>query len=205
MGQYYSPINLDKKQYFEDIKGSSKLMEHSYIGNNFVNVVENLLSLRGNWYKTRLVWAGDYMDKGLFIPKDKLNEIIYEYNGKESRGNEISLYLYADKFFKKIQSNKKKEYGRYIINHTKKEYVDKKNIPIFDVISINRGIRKRKIHPLPLLTCSGNNRGGGDYHGNNMEKVGSWAGDIISVENKLLDKYLNEYSEIHPDFKKTDK
>jgi hypothetical protein len=38
-----------------------------------------------------------------------------------------------------------------------------------------------KYHPLPLLTCEGNGRGGGDYRGDSP-LIGSWARDIISVE-----------------------
>jgi hypothetical protein len=38
-----------------------------------------------------------------------------------------------------------------------------------------------KIHPLPLLTCEGNGRGGGDFRGEH-DLIGSWARDVISVE-----------------------
>jgi hypothetical protein len=35
-------------------------MEHSYVGNTFMSVVEWLLSPEGYFHKARLVWAGDY-------------------------------------------------------------------------------------------------------------------------------------------------
>ena len=38
-----------------------KLMEHSYIGNNFVEALEYLISPLGMFYKSRLVWSGDYV------------------------------------------------------------------------------------------------------------------------------------------------
>ena len=57
---------------------------------------------------------------------------------------------------------------RYIVNHSKKLFVDKEKLT-------------SNIHPLPLLTCEGNGRGGGDY-GGSSELVGSWARDVISVE-----------------------
>ena len=38
--------------------------------------------------------------------------------------------------------------------------------------------------PLPLLTSSGNGQSGGDYAGKHMDIVGSWAGDIISIEHE---------------------
>jgi hypothetical protein len=63
-----------------------------------------------------------------------------------------------------------------------------------------------KIHPLSLLTSSGNGRGGGDYHypeGDFMDPdgkpvVGSWAGDIISVERRK--KQIAGYAKLTPNF-----
>ena len=40
------------------------------------------------------------------------------------------------------------------------------------------------LHPLSLLTAEGNGRGGGDYNGPNMDMVGTWARDVISMENE---------------------
>jgi hypothetical protein len=68
----------------------------------------------------------------------------------------------------------------YIVNHTKKQFVDKrKNIDTRD--------GALGLHPLPLLTCEGNGRGGGDYNGESP-LIGLWARDVISIEkNKPLD------------------
>ena len=63
--------------------------------------------------------------------------------------------------------------GRYIVNHTKKEYVDKDIVP--------EDKEGWKVHPLPLLTCEGNGRGGGDYRLWN-EFIGYWSRDKISIE-----------------------
>ncbi len=75
MGQYYKIIflaeNADPESEPEVVchcmsgyqyRSGVKLMEHSFIGNSFVNVVEYLLSHQGPFYKTRLVWSGDYAD-----------------------------------------------------------------------------------------------------------------------------------------------
>jgi hypothetical protein len=59
---------------------------------------------------------------------------------------------------------------KYIVNHTKKQYISKEN---------------REIHPLPLLTAEGNGMGGGDYRGSNEMEVGSWARDCISLEKEI--------------------
>jgi hypothetical protein len=72
MGQYYIAIILGEKGTKEFIRFAissfayacgSKLAEHSYIGNPFVEAVEYLISPNGIFYKSRLVWAGDYADK----------------------------------------------------------------------------------------------------------------------------------------------
>lgn len=69
MGQYfnatsYSLVN-NKKVNIEnleswDYENGSKLMEHSWVGNNYVNMVEKLICSTGRWYGKRIVWAGDY-------------------------------------------------------------------------------------------------------------------------------------------------
>ena len=62
MGQYYKPINIDNKQwlYSHDFDNGLKLMEHSWIGNNFVGAVMNLMLKGGEWFKKRIIWSGDY-------------------------------------------------------------------------------------------------------------------------------------------------
>lgn len=187
LGQYYLVVNLDKKEFLAplDYENGAKLMEHSYIGNNFLKAVEFLLSEKGSWYKTRLVWAGDYMDEGLFIEpfakKGNLRPLF--------QSNDTTLYSFAYDHFTRINE----EFPiidsiRYIVNHTKKEYCDLEKVGESSYW---------KIHPLSLFTSSGNGRGGGDYNGDNGEYVGIWAGDIISTEeNEPLD-----YTEIIPDFK----
>jgi hypothetical protein len=177
MGQYYYPVNLDKEEYLysHDYGGNGlKLMEHSYIGNDFVETVEQLLTSGNSWQKTRIVWAGDYMDDGLFV--DDLS---------------VNLHGYAHDNFDKISPKfENLSIGRYLVNHSKKEFVDKNKL-------------EGDIHPLPLLTCSGNGRGGGDYNGADEEYVGSWAGDVISIEKEELKLFIfkkNDYKEIKPHF-----
>lgn len=64
MGQYYTPVILNAQYrilgsaYSHDYGNGLKLMEHSYVGNVFVNRIAHEL------LKTfkRVVWAGDYAD-----------------------------------------------------------------------------------------------------------------------------------------------
>lgn len=179
MGQYYKPVSIDTKQYLlaHDYDNGLKLMEHSYIGNNFVNAVMHLLGPTGKWNGTHLVWAGDYMDEGLFVDDP-----------------EKTLYSVAGDKYDKIQPSQTDGIGLdYIINHTKKQYLDLQELTLED--------DGWKIHPLPILTCSGNGRGGGDFRGSN-ENVGMWAGDSIAtdfIEPERYEKVLYQFTEKQPE------
>ena len=166
MGQYYKPINTENYQwlYSHDYANGLKLMEHSLVGNNFVGAVMTLLSSGNRWYKKPIVWAGDY------------------YGDKEGEG-EIAHY-YLAKNGHELQGIKsmdiKEQMFCVLVNHTKKEYV-----VYFELTEGKYDI----VNPLPLLTALGNGRGGGDYDGNDMDKIGIWAGDILSVQKIKPKKY----------------
>ena len=162
MGQYYKPCILqdDAKTIkawanSHDYNNGLKLMEHSYIKNTFVGAIEKQLTPHGSWYKSKIVWAGDYADND---------------------EGDVNLYDKADESTKFVPPAGvvDKSY-KYLINHSKRLFVNKtkiKSIPDW---------KGAKIHPLPLLTCEGNGRGGGDFKGEH-HLIGSWARDIISVE-----------------------
>ena len=172
MGQYYTPIILAEKgtTVAEFIRlllsahcydNGMKLMEHSYLKNTFVSALEYLISPDGMFYKSRVVWAGDYADKE---PNSDTN-LYGMANHDEGKflcppSHDTSCY-------------------RYIVNHTKKQYVDKHQL-------------EHNIHPLPLLTAEGNGRGGGDYTGTNSHLCGTWARDLLSVERDLPDRQYKE-------------
>ena len=77
---------------------------------------------------------------------------------------------------------------RYAVNLDKNEYV---KIPKF-----KEGVWT--LHPLSLLCADGNQRGGGDYEGTDMEYIGRWAFDRIGVQMKKPD---TDFKEIKPKFK----
>ena len=159
MGQYYYPIVLSADGKIvvwmcaHNYRNGLKLLEHSYLGNNFVSTFEFGLSPEGPHHKSRVVWAGDYAD----------NEPDQENN----------LYRMCDEYTMIVPQEKDTTTYRYIVNHSKKQFVDKTKC-----VSGEEG---RKYHPLPLLTCEGNGRGGGDYRGESP-LIGLWARDVISVE-----------------------
>ena len=178
MGQYYIAVILAERGLTngEFIRaflilpyGQLKLMEHSYLNNPSVATLEKLISRDGMFYKSRVVWAGDYADK--------------------EPDSGLTLHLMADDNSKLIEpTTAETACYRYIVNHTKKQYVDKEHE--FD--------ESKNIHPLPLLTAEGNGRGNGDYKGSCQELVGTWARDVISVERLVPEGYAElvcEFSE----------
>ena len=163
MGQYYKPIILkDNKKtvakfmYSHDYGNGLKLMEHSYIGNNFVGAFETLLEGKPQ----RVLWAGDYAE--------------------EESGYKNNAYGRCKDSLKVSPMGEPKTVSRFIINHSKKEFVDKTRVPKMKADWAD-GMR---IHPLPLLTCEGNGKGGGDYRGDSF-LVGKWARDVISIDSEV--------------------
>jgi hypothetical protein len=174
MGQYYKIIFLADTKHGKEIirmwidpwcyQLGSKLMEHSYIrnGNPLMDQVEFLLSPEGMFYKGRIVWAGDYADPEV-----------------DSESSQNLYQLTVENGTLQVPRFKISNTYRYIVNHTKKQYVDKNKIK--DITDA--------IHPLALLVSEGNQRGGGDYFGTNEELCGTWARDVISMENSIVDTY----------------
>lgn len=175
-----------------------KLMEHSYIGNQLMNAVEHLLMPTGAWHKNSIVWAGDYAD-----PENKEREFTIKIEHEdtitaETKEEAIELFLenlsdlsdYCEieegeggqNIYGMMEDDEKetadptpvpKEF-KYLTNHTKKL--------IIDLSTVKEDKDGWKIHPLSLYVCEGNGRGGGDFH-NEDARIGTWARDIISLED----------------------
>ncbi len=146
------------------------MMEHAYVDENYVLATEFYL------YKnpTKLVWTGDYANSD-----DK-----YRGNLNCEEKYEKNLYKMCDEYPElKMKMAVSPELTsttfKYLINHTKKEYIDKEKMIEFEK---SRGTNYI-IHPLPLLTCETDGGGGGDYSGDCEEWVGAWARHFISVDN----------------------
>lgn len=168
MGQYYVGSILKKNWREEEnpvefaikphcVKEAAKLMEHSYIGNGYVNMFMQQLGDDGKYFGYPFVWAGDYADKA---------------NGKEINDCAVEV---SNRIFDSVDMpflTRQKEY-KYLVNFTKNEYIE---MPKYDD-------NVWQVHPLPLLTCIGNGRGCGDYYCEN-EHVGRWAFDEIGATDK---------------------
>lgn len=113
MGQYYKIIILAEKddfiRFFIEISYGlgQKLTEHSYQNINFLNTIEYLLSPKGSFYKSRIVWSGDYAD-----PEQNTKNL---YHMTEDERNK--------EYFPKF--TKLEDEYKYIVNHTKKQFIDK--------------------------------------------------------------------------------
>lgn len=178
MGQWYTPMIettdgqtiLYSRQLVNepDLRAPAKLMEHSWWENDFVNTLCNKIY----YNPCKVAWVGDEANDF-----DRYDEVM--------DGKTVDI----DKCVTKLDN-------RFLINHTKKLYVDCNEY------------KKRSmtdtgwcIHPLPLLTAIGNGNGGGDYFSKACRGlVGTWALDYISVQDdaptgseyKKLDVYFKE-------------
>lgn len=200
MGQYYrgaiiksyknGKVRVRKAFCCYSHGNGAKLMEHSYVGNHYVKEYEKALA--NKYYGSQFVWVGDYADRDdiynlacEYIEKNALRRAKkkgFEYNPNNRWGEEFIKYVKeqepitaSEKDFDEVTKYEEFETYNYIINFTKKMFV---LIP-------KKTENELTIHPLPLLCCDGNGRGGGDYYGTNMKLVGSWAYDEIGIGNEV--------------------
>lgn len=178
MGQYYKPCLLatDYKTSENPIIGAlncyayhagGKLMEHSYVGTTFTKAA--CAMLKGNKDKP-FVWGGDY--------GDPINRGENAYSLGRIDDFDVK---YGEEHIGKYDDVKKMPIDKYIINHTTKEYV---------VVPKLKRDEDFVIHPLPILTCDGNGRGGGDlYNSTDEEFIGIWAYNVIESANKVPSGY----------------
>lgn len=199
MGQYYEIIledeNGERVHYDRSINGEyqmAKLTEHSWWLNPTMYCVCELLRQSA----MRVYWVGDYADNAAPVNNmgEKMRDEIYHCCWGETAIPAYISSLPSHTFSLSedpdaIESNLT---HRYLVNITKGLYID------CDAY-YKRCVRDGWCtHPLSLLTAMGNGQGGGDYHGINEEKVGSWAGDLLSVEDEvplLMKEYVIDFIE----------
>lgn len=104
----------------------------------------------GKWYKDRIVWAGDYIEDGLFLEyikgKRKSDHCLYGCTREQESKRTAAITLV----------NLVLQYGpapELILNHDAKGYVKLTSLPEEDPRDLGW-----HLHPLPLLTCCGNGR-----------------------------------------------
>jgi hypothetical protein len=159
MGAYYKAVCVSKNETIStwSVDSGAKMMEHSYIGGNYLNLVLHNIEM-GAWKNEPLVWACDYDDSTEF-------KACYE-GSNEITFNDNTLETVKGQFMDNI----------IILNNTKKEYIDLLEY------QMNYVFREEYItHPFSLLTCAVNtSQGGGDYYPENADRS-RWAGDKFSI------------------------
>ena len=167
MGQYYTPLTQKgddlktRTSYTLKYKGEHngyKLTEHSWWYNPAMNAFVRLI------YRNplRVAWVGDYSKDKAVSKENHFQEFI-----RDNRNREVELSVEGLDLG-----------GLYLVNHSKKVFLDCSDY-------YNRCATDGWcLHPISLLTAVGNGEGGGDYYGENSSDVGTWAWDIISVEDE---------------------
>lgn len=132
MGQYFRAVILNHRNNSlehvfspHDTDDGSKIMEHFYIGNPFVEEVENFLLNNPN----RLVWAGDYAEP----EPDTEGFTLYELSKKVKTTKPRKCF------------DSREFDGAYVINHDKKQFYLRE--PYNE--------EAWQVNPLPLLTYEG--------------------------------------------------
>jgi hypothetical protein len=154
-------------------EGGSKLGEHGYIDNEYMLRVERYLSPGGRWHKLRLVNAGD---SGCRREND-FGMTLYEMTSQEEITNVVSASgkpFYAELIHttrEDICDHYPGQY-RFAVNHDKKLFVDMAKLT-------------SKVHPLGILTCEPCVDSSFLCPPEEVELVGSWARDRISMEASL--------------------
>ena len=204
MGQYYNILLKEENKntivYNRDliVNGKkeytlAKLMEHSWWLNPMVNAITEIIYNSDK--PIQLIWMGDYAND--FIQKGET------FNG----------LTYDDiiKYHKRCWSEKSKKRAvketeftldnKFLVNHTKEIYIDCTKYFKTNAMKSKYDGFEWCVHPLPLLTCIGNDLGGGDYRypteDSTTDLVGTWAFDKISIQDDLIPFY----KEITPVFK----
>lgn len=146
----------------------AKLTEHSWMDNPL------MVAVAREMYKNpmRLIWCGDYAE-----PEEVADETNGEVEFRQIWGEDNT-----HKFKKAI--NEFDYDGKWFCNHDKKLA-----IPLDEYIKQSSNKDGWCICPFSLLTAIGNGRGGGDYDGDNVEYVGCWAWDFISIEDEKPEGY----------------
>lgn len=198
MGQYYNVLLKEGKKTpvvydrYLIINGKreytmAKLMEHSWVGNYFVDTICAKIYKSASTFK--IIWMGDYGDtifKYGHIDNIKLTEsqVCRFHDRCWDENAKTRAIKYAAFYFQ----------NKYLVNHTQKLCIDLGKYYEKSVMLLPNG-EKWCIHPLPLLTCIGNGLGGGDYTAptanSDKELIGSWAWDDISIEEDAIPDYTD--------------
>lgn len=213
MGQYYTVVNLDKRESISPYvhNSGSKALEQAYAPMGIIATLYHLLletadikgNYRGAWASDRLAVVGDYAQLDDLPPEFEADKI-YTY---ASLGDREVGDLPPDTDLTKIYANIDKKikvdteladldaaaagtvWGLY--NYDRQEYVLPQ--PLGDSPSPHAQIQTHELggikNALHALLTIGSGRGGGDYAPDNV--VGSWAAESVVVRPITPDLVTN--------------
>lgn len=156
MGAYYKVVNLeDMESLFPyDFNSSAKMLDHAYVGNNYVNVALNEI-FEGSWKNKPIAWVCSYDNSP-------------QYHDVHDKAVNVSSCAENVEYLDFSNA--------IIINNDKQEYID-----LTEFVLNYPGERELMIHPFCLLTSSTDEgMGGGDYHYEHALRS-TWAGDRFVV------------------------
>ena len=179
MGQYYriafkhegKRVVVNDRKVEGDDYCMAKLLEHSWLGCNIADAVAE--EMHGD--PLRLAWIGDYSYDGDEVEVATHGDVNFDCVWKRDHKHT----------FPRPYDNVFDYRGKWLVNHDKKLAVS------FDEYIAASKTKYGTIAPFPLLAAIGNDSGGGDYRegGTDYDKVGTWAWDLISIEDARPDGY----------------
>lgn len=203
MGQYYTIVNMDKRErlYSHNFGCGLKLTESSYVGNGYMEAFSWLLA--GPWKGDRVLYCGNYAwedergsacallhaitDQDPYVFANECEDISTRF--ASCKGN-TRLVPDPDQV---PDANWRRyvevpvegsfdiapEHFRYLVNFDRMTYVDRAKSPVAWIWQEGDEIGVTRYDPLPLYLAIGNGLGGGDFHGAGEGEIGSWAGQRV--------------------------
>jgi len=178
MGQYYEMLFIDERKYMYPIDynwSGLKLTEQSWVGGSFRNaVIGHLMTMPDG---CRLAHIGDYSKEELEEKRPDSLEIddthvkyssMYDMCWTSGIEDRFKMPRISDKEIMEFKWKK----TVWVADEDTHEYIK---------CDFDDPDGQWKMCPLLILLAVGNGNGGGDYHGTNMDRVGSWAFHKIKV------------------------
>ena len=221
MGEYYEFVNLDKKEYLEPGYFGSGIKFYScrQVDNDFVNCAYTLMN--SSWKNDTVLFLGDeslLKSNGNPIIEELINkysdspidECAYENGANISRlfkateeeltgpdpydydEDKTAEENYLKRVYKALPFSKDFIFYRYILNHTKRQYIDRNKLGDYDDAYY--------LDPFPMLIGVGRHS---EYDYPNFRKsyMGMWIGDDIEITNNPELKDYEDVSHIEDKYK----
>lgn len=186
MGQYYNvafkqgdTVKVSSRRVRGQDYMMAKLLEHSYLENTFCKAVAKAIYGK----PARIAWVGDYAEEDEVTGLTKGDVTYADVWGSDDKE--------ADDHYEFAPAGRFSYRNKWLVNHDKRV-----------CISFNEWVKSYgsecPIFPLSLLTAIGNGRGGGDYDGNAMARIGTWTWDLVEITKtkpsgyKVLDFVFHE-------------